>query len=61
MSIILNRPGDDDLRSQYLSPRFYEKKKKEEKIIIRPFFDKFKLCKIPPKFAMIMQTVQKYK
>ena len=26
--------------------------------MMRPFFDNFKLCKIAPKFAIIMQTVQ---
>ena len=34
--------------------------KKKKLIIVLPFFDTFKLCKIAPKFAMIMQTVQKY-
>ena len=29
-------------------------------IIMWPFFDSLKPCKIAPKFAMIMQTVQKY-
>ena len=37
-------------------PRGFMQKKK--KIIMRPFFDKLKLCKIAPKIAMIMQTVQ---
>ena len=33
---------------------------KKKMIIMRPFFGNFKLCKIAPKFAIIMQTVQKY-
>ena len=27
---------------------------------MRPLLESFKLCKIAPKFPMIMQTVQKY-
>ena len=37
-----------------------QKKKKDNYATGTFFFDNFKLCKIAPKFGMIMQTVQKY-
>ena len=33
---------------------------KKKKLLCDPFFDIFKLCKIAPKCAKIVQTVQKY-
>ena len=45
--------------SKEICPRGFMQKKKKL-IIVRPFFKNFKLCKIAPKFAMIMQMVQKF-